>query len=192
MNVARRFEEIGIIIPQIMEMSGTEQEIDSKIKELVEKMKAEFEKMVDYCITVCNITRTDIKKFEQEFLAKENFTKEELITDEKRWNELQTKWFQLNKQFFKLQSKLLHTGCDEYDMNYVMQSELFQFFHEDMDKRRERLEAPILRKIDNVNAEIARIDAEQELLTRYTITGNPDEIEAVFQKLFINMLPEKD
>lgn len=192
MNAENRFEEIGIIIPAIPETSGSEEEIDHEINKLNEKLKVEFEKMINYCITVCNISRTEISKYELDFLAKKHYTKNELITDEDRWNELQVKWLQLNKKYFELQSKLAHTGCDEYDMNYMMQSELYKFFHEDMDKRRERLESPILRKIEHVNAEIAGIDAEQARLTSYTITGNINDTKELLQEIFILLLSEKE
>ena len=181
-------KEVGISIPLIPEMVGAEKEIEQKIERLKKMLSLELQKIITLCKSKGEISEEKIIECQNEFLSKEYFTKNEEISDENKWAKLDKEWWRLNKKFYTLRDKLLKKGCDEYDLKYCGQSELYQFFHEDPDKRRERLETPIQREIDEVDEETARIEAEQEKMTAYSIQADSEIIKDNFQKFYRKLL----
>lgn len=181
-------KEVGISMPLIPEMVGAEKEIEQKIEKLKKMLSLELQKIITLCKSKSEISEEKIIECQNDFFSKEYFTKAEEINDEKKWAELDKKWWRLNKKFYKLRDKILKKGCDEYDLKYCGQSELYQFFHEDPDKRRDRLEAPIQREIEAVEEETAFIEAEQEKMTAYSIQADSEIIKDSFQKFYRNLL----
>ena len=186
MKSMKNFADLGINIPIVSEITGTKKEIDQKIEAFNQQLKIEFEKIIKQGEN--KISKSKLDELTKEFFSTEYFTIKESVTDEKRWDELQTKWFKLNKKYFELTLELTQTGCSEYELNYTMESEFYKFFHEDPERRKQRLEVPIQQKIDAVEEEVAKVDAEQQALTIYSIVNNKKDISQHFENFYKKVL----
>ncbi len=188
MNTTKRFDDLEVTIPAIETRTGTEKQVDVLRTESNKKLQIEFAKIEQELAD--KIEKSVLEKFKAEFFQKEKnrFIITETIHDKEKWNQLQKKWFALSKEYFELNLEMSQTGCDEYDMNYTMESEFYQFLHENPDKRRERLEAPIQRKIDKVEAETAEIEAEQNKITEYKLEGDSQTIYNEMEKMYNKLL----
>ena len=181
MKTTKSFEEFEI--PEVVTEFRTEKEVETKIEEMKKMLENEFEKYLE--TSTKNISTEVLLELKSEFFSNEYFEKIKHIKDHNLWNELHAKWFNLSKEYFKLQQKLLDAGCDEYDMEYTMQSELYQFFHEDPDKRRARIEGPINRRIEKNERQTTLVEENIQELESYTIKTKTDLIYENLAKIGI-------
>ena len=172
MKTTKRFEELEI--PQVVTEFKTEKEAEAKIKEMKKKLEKEFEKALNP--STHNISKEDLLKSIDKFFSNEYFEKKEHIKNDKLWDKLNIEWLEVSHQFFELQLELLQSECDDYDMEYTMQSELFQFFHENPDNRRARIEGPINRRIEKNERQTQLIEEKIQELVSYTIKTKTDLI----------------
>jgi hypothetical protein len=183
METAKRLE--GIEIPKVTTEFKTEKEVEEKIEEMKKALEEELEKVLNSSFD--NISPENLQNLKNDFFSNEYFEKIKHIEDKKLWREIHDQWFNLNQEFLELQLKLLHTGCDEYDMEYTMQSEFYQLFHEDPDKRRARIEGPINRKIERNEQESQLLDEKIKELESYSINTKTDLIYENLKKIGINL-----
>ncbi len=172
MKTTKRFEELEI--PEVVTEFKTEKEAETKIEEMKKILEEEFEKALNPSKN--NIPIGDSQKLKNEFFSNEYFEKTKHIKDNKLWNKLHAEWFELSQQFLKLHQKLLQSGCDEYDMEYTMQSEFYQLFHENPDNRRARIEGPINKRIGKNERQTKLIEEKIQELESYTIKTKTDLI----------------
>ncbi|OQY39740.1 MAG: hypothetical protein B6226_01255 [Candidatus Cloacimonetes bacterium 4572_65] len=95
------------------------------------------------------------------------------ITNEDAYYKNHQIFIDLHRRYFKLEEKKLSYGCDEYDLDYTMESELYQWFHESPESKRDRLEGPIDRKIEQIEAEIEQLEIDDK--KNYYCFLNPDK-----------------
>lgn len=166
MDIELILKDLGVRLPSIPDQYV---DIDDNIIELNNKLKGEYEKILAHFLDNFEIPASKCDEYRKLFDSISPYSKEFIVTDSERYNELNVQYFKLNKQYAELEINKLDLNCDDYEMDYIMRSELYQAFHEDPDKRRARLEGPIQRKIDIIDKEIDDIKQEQEMLESFQI-----------------------
>jgi hypothetical protein len=167
-------EKIGIKIPVVTLRTGTEEEVQETVKKLNEQLSKEYEKILQHFQEIDDMNAEKLNKFQLEINTK--FVVKEKISDVELYHKLHKRWFELNQKYFELFSDKLETGCDEYDMDYSMRSTFHQLLHESPEKRRERLEKPIDREMEKLEADMALLDDEISKVVQYYVEANEQEI----------------
>lgn len=103
--------------------------------------------------------------------------------DEKKGEEMQTMFYTLNGNWFKVQLEILQTGCDEYELDYNLASELKKFFSEDPEKRRERLVGPLERQLEEIDRQLEKLDERKQENTYYEVKLDQEKFEQFFLEL---------
>lgn len=155
-----------------MNISELKQEMELYAGELIKSVKEELrpEELADKeAERLDNIFKQTLKeKLKQLFnntenIAKLDFDKYEFFYslfeyyNQSRGDELQAMYYKLNADWFRKQEEILHTGCDEYELDLIDASELRKFFSEDPDDRRERLEGPLQRELEDIDNQISAL-----------------------------------
>jgi len=174
MNAEKELEKMGIQLPVYRDIHGTEEEVESHIKTLSQKLKEVYQKILAQAHF--EISDENLAKYEQDFSSLEVYRKCETISDQEAYEKLNKRWWELNTRFFELMQKKLDTKCDEYDMDYRMRSLVHQLCHETPQKRRERLEKPLDRKLEAVEKETAEVDEKLKQISSYSIEANEQDI----------------
>jgi hypothetical protein len=103
--------------------------------------------------------------------------------NEKKGEEYEAMYYELNGNWFKIQLEILQLDCDDYEMDYTMGSELRKIFSEDPDNRRERLEGPLQRKLLAIDRELEILEEKKEENRYYEVKLNKENFNDFFAEL---------
>jgi hypothetical protein len=172
----RDLEQIKIDFPVVPEMEESEENVIKIVEELTEKIYLELEKILEFANRYLELDGKQINSLRDYYREMTFYHTDYDVTDDNLFYELNRKYQEENLKFFELNLKLTESGCDEYEIEYLLKSELYRFFHEDPDIRRERLEVPIRRELENVDKNIKRINKEIDKISFFRIKNNEDLI----------------
>jgi hypothetical protein len=184
MNLVELLDEKKIEIPEIVSKEFTKLEMERKIKDLNIDIIYQIEDKLRQLRNQKEISITQYDEFRKDLYVTSFLDYEEVIKDEEKYHEYREQVMALHMKFFKLHEKKLSFGHVDYLAKYIGNSELYQFFHEDPDDRKERLEGPIDKELEELDEKIDELEKKQQETYLCKINSDKKSIQRKIAEFF--------